>query len=42
MPVILFVDGHQKVRSNFLVRQLQSYLSFSTRNKIDSELFVTI
>ena len=42
VPIILFVDGHQNVRANFLVRQLQSCLSFSTRNKIDYELFVSI
>ena len=28
-----FVDGHQKVRVNFLAWQLQSCLSFSTSNK---------
>ena len=33
VPVILFVDGHQKVRSKFLARQLQSCLSLRTRNK---------
>ena len=42
MPVILFVDGHQRVRDNFLALQLQSYFSFSTRNKIDYEIFVSI
>ena len=42
MPVILFVDGQQKVRVNVLVRQMQSCLSFSTSNKIDFELFVSI
>ena len=31
VPVILFVDGHKKVRAKFLARQLQSCLSFSTR-----------
>ena len=35
VPVILFVDGHQKVRANFLEWKLQSCLSFITRNKID-------
>ena len=35
---ILFVDGHQNVRANFLAQQLQSCLSLSTRNKIDYEL----
>ena len=39
---IFFVDGHQKVRAKFLAQQLQSCLSFSTRNKIDYELFVSI
>ena len=33
MPVILFVDVHQKVRANFLVQQLQSCLIFSSRKK---------
>ena len=42
VPVILFVDGHKRVRANFLAQQLQSCLSFSTRNKIDYELFVSI
>ena len=42
MPVILFVDGHQNVRAKCLARQLQSCLSFSTGNKIDYELFVSI
>ena len=42
VPIILFVGGQQKARSNFLARQLQLCLSFSTRNKIDSELFVSI
>ena len=42
VPVILFVDGHQKVRFNFLAWQLQSCLSFSTRNKIDYEFFVSL
>ena len=40
--VILFVDGQENVRANFFARQLQSCLSFSTRNKIDYELFVSI
>ena len=42
VPVILSVDGHQKVRSNFLARQLQSCLSFSTSNKIGCGIFVLI
>ena len=42
VPVILFVDGHQKVRAKILAQQLQSCLSFSTRNKIDYEIFVSI
>ena len=42
MPVIFFVDGHQKVRANFFARKLQSFLNFSTRNKIDYEIFVQI
>ena len=42
VPVIFVVDGHQKVRSNVLVQQLQSCFSFSTRNKFDYELFVSI
>ena len=42
VPVILFVYGQQKVRANFLARQLQSCLSFSTRNKIYYELFFSI
>ena len=40
--VILFVDGQQNVRPNIFARQLQSCLGFSTRNKIDYELFVSI
>ena len=32
VSVILFVNGHQKLRANFLAQQLQSCLSFSTRN----------
>ena len=36
------VDVQQKVGAKFLARQLQSYLSFSTRNKIDYKLFVSI
>ena len=39
VPVILFVDFQRKVRANFLVRQLLSCVSFSTRNKIDYKLF---
>ena len=42
MPVILFVDVKQKMRANFLEQKLQSCLSFSTRNKIDYELSVSI
>ena len=34
VPVILFVDGQLKVRANFLARQLQSCLIFSTRKKL--------
>ena len=33
VPVILLVNGHQKVRAKILARQLQSCLSFITRNK---------
>ena len=40
--VILFVDVHQKVGSIFFSRQLQSCLSFSTRNKIDYDHFVSL
>ena len=40
--VILFVDGEQKVGANFFTRQVQLYLIFITRNKIDYELFVSI
>ena len=36
---ILFVDGQKKVIANFFARQLKSFLSFSTRNKIDYEFF---
>ena len=42
VPIILFVCGHQKVRDNFLALKMQSYLSFSTRNKIDYDIFVLI
>ena len=42
VPIILFVDIQQKVRANFLARQLQSCLSFSTRNKTDYKIFVSI
>ena len=42
VPVIFFVDGHQKVWAKFLARQLLSCLSFSTKNKIDYELFVSV
>ena len=38
VPIILFVDGPKKVGANFLVRQLQSCLSFSTRNKIEYKI----
>ena len=34
VPVILFVDVHLKVRAKVLARQLESYLSFSTWNKL--------
>ena len=40
--IILFVDDQKKARANFLAWQLQSCLSFSTRNKIDYELIVSI
>ena len=40
--VIFFVYGQQKVRANFLAQQLQSCLGFSTRNKIDYEIFVSL
>ena len=36
--VILLVDSQQKVRANFFARQLH----FSTSNKIDYELFISI
>ena len=39
---IMFVDGQRKVISRFFAQQLQSCLSFSTRNKIDYELLVSI
>ena len=42
MPDILFVDEQQKVRAKILAQQLQSCLSFSNRNKIDYELFISI
>ena len=42
VPVILFINGHQKVRANFLARQLKSCLRFSTRNKIDYDVLVSI
>ena len=38
MPVILFVEDDINARANFLAQQLQSCLSFSTRNKIDYEI----
>ena len=40
--VILLVDGQKEVRANFFARQLHSCLSFSTRNKIDYNIFVSI
>ena len=42
VPVILFVDVQEKVRANFLAQQPQSFFIFSTRNKIDHDLFVSI
>ena len=42
VPVILFFDGQQKLRTKFFAQQLPSWLSFSTRNKIDCELFFSI
>ena len=42
VPVILFVDGQQRVRVKFLARQLQLCLIFSIRNKIDYKIFVSI
>ena len=42
VTVIFFVDGQQKVRANFLARHMKSCLSFSTRNKIEYEIFVSI
>ena len=39
VPIILFVDGQQKVRAKFLVQQLHLCLSLSNRSKIDYELF---
>ena len=42
VPVIFFVDGHQKVRAKFLAQQIQSCLIFITRNKIYFEIFVSI
>ena len=42
VPVNLFVYSQKNVGAKFLARQLQSCLSFSTRNKIDYELFVSI
>ena len=42
VTIILFVDDQQEARANFLDRQLHSCLSFSTRNKIEDELFVSI
>ena len=38
MNVILFVDGQQKVRASLFAQQLQSFLSFSTRNKTDYDI----
>ena len=40
--VIIFVDGHEKMRDKFLAQQLQSWLSFSNSNKIVYELFFSI
>ena len=42
VPVILFFRGHQNVRAKVLARQLQSYFSCITSNKIGYELFVSI
>ena len=42
VPVILFVEDHQKVRANVLAQQLQLCLSFSTRNQKNYEIFVSI
>ena len=42
VPVILFVDVHQRVRAKILALQLQSCLSFSTRNRVDYDIFVSI
>ena len=42
VPVIFFVNGHQKVRANFLARQMHLCLSFSTRNKTGYNIFVSI
>ena len=39
VPIVLFVDVPQNARANFLARQLHPCLSFSTRIKIDYELF---
>ena len=40
--LLFFFDGHEKVISNILARQMQSCLSFTTRNKIDYDIFVSI
>ena len=40
--VVCLLFGQQNVRANFLAWQLQSCLSFSTRNKIDYDIFVSI
>ena len=42
VTVILSFDGHQKVGATFLARKLQLCLSFSIRNKIDYDIFVSI
>ena len=42
VPVILFADGQNNVRSNVSERQLKSSFSFSIRNKIEDYLFVLI
>ena len=42
MPVILLIDGQQKVRAKVLAQQLQSCLRFSTSNKIDYKPFFSI
>ena len=39
VTVILFVDGQRKLRAKCLAQQLQSCLTFSTRNKIKDNFF---